>query len=130
MDLAMPGMDGIEATRRIKVDPRTRDCLVIVVTAHGASMFDAARQAGCDAYFSKPFNALGLDRVLRLLESPPSSRPPRSREGVVRRCECWREFTFKAWTSLALCGRLYVPRSCTVLEMRNCPCGSSIVLPV
>jgi CheY-like chemotaxis protein len=127
MDVAMPGIDGIEATHRIKADPRTRDCLVIVVTAHGAAMFEAARRAGCDAYFSKPFNAFMLDRVLRLLESPPSSRPPRPRGGVVRRCECRREFTLEAWSSLPLSGRLHVPGSSTVLELRNCPCGTSIV---
>jgi CheY-like chemotaxis protein len=128
MDLAMPGIDGIEATRRIKADSRTRDCLVIVVTAHGVTMFDAARTAGCDAYFSKPFNAFALDRVLRLLETPPSSHPPRPRGGVVRRCECRREFAFEAWGSLPLSGRLHVPGSSTVLELRNCPCGTSIVL--
>jgi two-component system cell cycle response regulator DivK len=130
MDLSMPGIGGIEATRRIKADPRTRNCLVIVVTAQGPSMFDRSREAGCDAYFCKPFNAFALDRVLRLLGTPGSNGPSRTRKHVVKRCECSREFTFDAWLALPLCGRMHVPASDTVLELRNCPCGSSIVLPV
>src|SRR6202035_491809 len=56
MDVEMPGIGGLEATRRIKSDPRTRGCLVIVVTAYGAALFAKGRAAGCDAYFCKPFN--------------------------------------------------------------------------
>lgn len=55
MDLAMPTMDGWEATRRLKADERTRTIPVIAVTGH-ALQGDAerARQAGCDGVISKP----------------------------------------------------------------------------
>ncbi|MDQ3037563.1 MAG: response regulator [Myxococcota bacterium] len=55
MDLAMPTMDGWEATRRLKADPRTKSIPVIAVTGH-ALRGDAERalQAGCDGVISKP----------------------------------------------------------------------------
>ena len=55
MDLAMPVMDGWEATRVIKRDPRTRGIRVIAVTGHsGDDVERAAVRAGCDAFFMKP----------------------------------------------------------------------------
>jgi CheY-like chemotaxis protein len=130
MDLAMPGMGGIEATRHIKADPRTRDCLVIVVTAHGASMFGQAREAGCDAYFCKPFDVFALDRLLWLMKRQPDALSWQARKQVVMRCECLRQYTFNSWLALPLCGRMHLPGAGTVLEVRNCVCGSSIVMPV
>lgn len=55
MDLAMPVMDGWEATRRLKADPRTRAIRIMAVTGHdeGAHRLLAWR-AGCDDFFSKP----------------------------------------------------------------------------
>ena len=129
MDVAMPGIDGIEATRRIKADPRTRTSLVIVVTAHGTSMFADARRAGCDAYFCKPFNAFALDSVLRVLTTT-RARPGRAAPTtVVKRCACGREFTPEGWLALPLRGRMHAPRGGQVVELRNCVCGSSIALP-
>lgn len=125
MDVAMPGIGGIEATRRLKADPRTRSMLVIVVTAYGASMFDAARQAGCDAYFCKPFNAFALDSVLQQLRAPPA-RARRSRSTYVKRCGCGRRYTHDAWLALPLCGRMHVPGAERTIELRNCSCGSSL----
>ena len=69
MDLSMPGVDGWEATRQLKADPRTREAIVIAVTAH-ALMPDEqrARDAGCDGFVAKPFDlaslADGLERVM------------------------------------------------------------------
>jgi two-component system cell cycle response regulator DivK len=129
MDVAMPGIGGIEATRRIKSDARTRESLVIVVTAHGASMFAEARRAGCDAYFCKPFNAFALDSVLRVLttvHARPSRRDP---SAIVKRCACGREYTQGGWVALPFRGRMHTPRGGTAVELRNCVCGSSIVLP-
>ena len=55
MDLAMPGLNGWEATRRLKTGTRTRDIPVIVLTAHALDHYrDVAVAAGCDAFLSKP----------------------------------------------------------------------------
>jgi CheY-like chemotaxis protein len=55
MDLAMPGMDGWEATRRLKADPRTADIPIVALTAFALrGDEERAREAGCDGYLSKP----------------------------------------------------------------------------
>ena len=55
MDIRLPGIDGLEATRRLKSDPSTEEIPIIAVTAH-AMPEDEARilAAGCQAYLSKP----------------------------------------------------------------------------
>jgi len=56
MDIQLPGLDGYEATRRIKGDPATRHIPIIVVTSYALSGDDVkAFEAGCDAYVTKPF---------------------------------------------------------------------------
>jgi CheY-like chemotaxis protein len=55
MDLSLPGMDGWEATRRIKLDERTRHIPVIALTGHALpGVSSSARDAGCDAFIIKP----------------------------------------------------------------------------
>jgi two-component system, cell cycle response regulator DivK len=55
MDLSLPGLDGWEATRRLKQDPRTRDIPVIALTGHAlAGHSKVAFDAGCDAFVTKP----------------------------------------------------------------------------
>lgn len=55
MDLSLPGLDGWEATRRLKQDPRTRDIPVIALTGHAlAGDSEGAFDAGCDAFITKP----------------------------------------------------------------------------
>ena len=55
MDVQMPVMDGLEATRRIRADPRLRDTVVIAMTAN-AGVDDRTRclEAGMDEFLSKP----------------------------------------------------------------------------
>ena len=62
MDLALPGvMDGWEATRRIKNDPRLRNTIVIAVTAHAYPEHkQRAIHAGCQAVFTKPYDLPAL----------------------------------------------------------------------
>ena len=67
MDLKMPGLDGLEATRRLATDPATSAIPVIAVTA--SALGDAratARAAGCVDYLSKPIRAQELFGMLRL----------------------------------------------------------------
>lgn len=55
MDLALPRMDGWEATRRLKADSRTRHIPVVALTGHAlAGHAEGARAAGCDAFVTKP----------------------------------------------------------------------------
>lgn len=64
MDVMMPGeMDGIEATRSLKQDPRTAGCAIIMLTAKGQA-YDrqAGKEAGANGYFVKPFSPLELLR--------------------------------------------------------------------
>jgi two-component system cell cycle response regulator DivK len=56
MDIQLPGLDGYEATRRIKGSPALRHIPIIVVTSYALSGDDVkAFEAGCDAYVTKPF---------------------------------------------------------------------------
>lgn len=55
MDLALPGVDGWEATRRLKEDAATRDIPVIALTGHAlAGHSRTAFEAGCDVFITKP----------------------------------------------------------------------------
>jgi two-component system, cell cycle response regulator DivK len=69
MDLALPLMDGWEATRRLKGDPRTAQILVVALTGHAlAGHAEGARRAGCDAFVTKPCLPDELvDEIRRLL---------------------------------------------------------------
>jgi CheY-like chemotaxis protein len=64
MDITMPGtVDGLEATRIIKSDPETKNCIVIMLTAKGQEGDkEAGFAAGADGYFIKPFSPLELMR--------------------------------------------------------------------
>jgi DNA-binding response OmpR family regulator len=122
-------MGGIEAIRLLRSDPRTRDCLVIVVTGYGPIRFAEARGAGCDAYFCKPFDVVALDEVLRVLTTVRG--PVRSgSSAIVKQCSCGREYDREAWLALSLCGRIHVPGGDVSLELRNCVCGSSIAVQI
>lgn len=55
MDLALPKMDGWEATRRLKMDEKTRHIPIVALTGHAlAGHAEGARQAGCDSFVTKP----------------------------------------------------------------------------
>lgn len=55
MDAALPGIDGWEATRRLKLDQATARIPVLMLTAHMMPEHAAAaRTAGCDAFVTKP----------------------------------------------------------------------------
>ena len=57
MDIQMPKMDGLEATRILKADATTSNIPVLALTSY-AMKGDEERilQAGCDGYLAKPFN--------------------------------------------------------------------------
>jgi two-component system cell cycle response regulator DivK len=70
MDLSMPGMDGWEATRRLKADPLTQGAVIVAVTAHAFPREqEAARAAGCDIVIAKPFDLTVLADALEAVAS-------------------------------------------------------------
>jgi CheY-like chemotaxis protein len=75
MDLQLPGMDGLELTRRLKADPARRNIVVVALTAYAMKGDEQkALEAGCDGYVAKPIDTDGLARtVRRLLEAPGGS---------------------------------------------------------
>ena len=67
MDMSLPVVDGWEATRRLKAEPRTRVIPVIGLTAHAmAGDREKVIDAGCDDYDTKPVE---LPRLLQKIEA-------------------------------------------------------------
>lgn len=55
MDISIPVIDGWEATRILKADPKTNDIPIIALTAHALATDRAkAAEVGCDGYLAKP----------------------------------------------------------------------------
>ena len=65
MDIQLPGMDGLELTRRLKASPATACVVILAVTAY-AMKGDEQRAiaAGCDGYIRKPFDTVTLPAVI------------------------------------------------------------------
>jgi CheY-like chemotaxis protein len=68
MDIRMPGLDGLEATRRIRrleqALGRNPPCRIIALTANALKEDeDAARDAGLDGFLAKPFEFEALNRL-------------------------------------------------------------------
>ena len=75
MDLSMPSLDGLRATRELKRDPATRDIPVVLLTAHAyGSAGRRAREAGCVGFVPKPCEPRRvLEEVLLLIG--PAAEP-------------------------------------------------------
>ncbi|MEO6773727.1 MAG: response regulator [Kofleriaceae bacterium] len=65
MDLQLPGIDGLELTRRLKADPKTRTIPIIALTAYAMKGdLEKALAAGCDDYVTKPIDTRTLPEVI------------------------------------------------------------------
>ena len=73
----MPKMDGVEATRRLKTDERTRPIPIIIVSGHAMQgLAGAARAAGAEGYCMKPCSPETLEREIeRVLAGSSAPRP-------------------------------------------------------
>lgn len=66
MDVQLPGMDGLELTRRLRQDPALREVIIVALSAYAMKRDkDSARAAGCDGYISKPIDTRTFVDVLR-----------------------------------------------------------------
>lgn len=70
LDISIPGIDGWEMTRRLKLDERTRDVPVLLVTGHALDEDRRrARDLGCAGYLAKPLSPSRIvEEVERLAE--------------------------------------------------------------
>jgi two-component system cell cycle response regulator DivK len=72
MDLEMPGIDGWEATRRLKGNPQTRTIPIIALSAHAlAGSREKALAAGCDEFDTKPIE---FDRLVATMRRVLAAR--------------------------------------------------------
>ncbi len=66
MDIQLPGIDGYEATRRIRKIPALAGVPIIAVTSYALSGDEAkTREAGCDGYVAKPYSPRQLLAKIR-----------------------------------------------------------------
>jgi two-component system cell cycle response regulator DivK len=73
MDLALPNVDGWEATRRLKSDPETRSIPVVALTAVAMrGDEEQARAAGCDDYLPKPARPAAIRAVVKKYTGGPT----------------------------------------------------------
>lgn len=65
MDIQLPGIDGLELTRRLRRDPRHSGIVILALTACAMKGDeDKARDAGCDGYITKPIDTRRLPMVI------------------------------------------------------------------
>ena len=86
MDLSLPGLDGWEATRRLKADPRTRRIPIVALTGHAlAGSSERAKEAGCDAFLTKPCLPEALHaEIMRLINVTRAKSSGRTRSKTRR----------------------------------------------
>ena len=78
MDIQLPEISGLEVTRRLRGDDRSRRIPIVAVTAFAMGWHEReALDSGCDAYISKPISMLGFLRTVdSFLSRFPTSSPP------------------------------------------------------
>jgi DNA-binding NarL/FixJ family response regulator len=86
MDIRMPGVDGVEATRRITADPRLTGVRVVVLTTFDADdNVLAALRAGASGFLSKDVEPEELLRAIRVVTAGEALLTPRATRGLIDR---------------------------------------------
>jgi CheY-like chemotaxis protein len=68
MDLSLPQVDGLSATRQIRAVPALSDVPIVAVSAHDSADFHAeALASGCNEYVTKPIDFGQLETVIKSL---------------------------------------------------------------
>ena len=80
MDMMMPGMNGLDATRRIREYQALRQTPIVAVSAYGADEYRSlAIDAGCDEYIATPFEPSELADLIKNLIAEKGSSVPNAR---------------------------------------------------
>ena len=65
MDVAMPALDGVQATNVIRQHDSLADVPIVAITAYGDFYKDRARKAGCNEVLNKPVDIMKLEPMVR-----------------------------------------------------------------
>jgi len=66
MDIQLPKLSGLDATRQLRADPRTADIPIIVITSFALSGdSEKAKEAGASAYVTKPYSPRQMLELIR-----------------------------------------------------------------
>src|SRR5688572_8405856 len=85
MDIRMPGLDGIAATRQIMTDPQLRDCRVIILTTFETDEYVfAALEAGASGFLTKEIAPEGLRHAVRVVAAGEALLSPSVTRRVIK----------------------------------------------
>jgi DNA-binding NarL/FixJ family response regulator len=85
MDIRMPGLDGIAATRQIMDDPELRDCRVIILTTFETDEYVfAALEAGASGFLTKEIDPEGLRHAVRVVAAGEALLSPSVTRRVIK----------------------------------------------
>ena len=78
MDVSLPGLDGLAATKVLRADPATRHLTIVALTAHAMrGDEDLALGAGCDGYLTKPIDTRTFAAKVALVIATAKAHSPR-----------------------------------------------------
>ena len=69
-DFMLPGINGLEFVARVRGAEHGEHVPILMISGHGRSVYDSAREAGCDAFLDKPFTLEQLRATMRALLGP------------------------------------------------------------
>jgi CheY-like chemotaxis protein len=85
MDIKLPGMDGLQATRILRRNPKFKETPIIAVTSYAMQADrERAAAAGCDEYVPKPVDMRALLKIVDRLMNPGGTKDSQSTQRSIR----------------------------------------------